>query len=72
MEKTKQGKAAGIDLIPSEVLKNDVSILFLHSLFNVRFQTENIPTLWSKSIINPIPKSGGKDPRDPLSSVEIH
>jgi len=67
VETAKRGKAAGIDLIPSEVLKNDTSVLVLHSLFNVCFQTGQIPSLWSKSIINPIPKSGNKDARDPMS-----
>lgn len=67
VHKAKVGKAAGIDLIPSEVLKNDTSIFILHSLFNVCFQSGQVPTLWSKSIINPIPKSSSNDPRDPMS-----
>jgi hypothetical protein len=67
MENAKIGKAAGIDLIPSDVLKNEASLFVLHSLFNVCFQTGRIPSLWSKSIINPIPKSSSNDLRDPMS-----
>ena len=67
VEHAKRGKAAGIDLIPCEVLKNDTAIVVLHILFNVCFQTGQVPHLWSKSIINPIPKSSSKDARDPMS-----
>lgn len=67
IEKAKLGKATGIDLIPSEVLKNDSSLLVLHSLFNVCFETRKVPTVWSRSIINPIPKSGNKNAIDPMS-----
>lgn len=67
MERAKLNKAAGVDQIPSEVLKNHASVLVLHSLFNVCFETGQVPTTWSRSIINPIPKSGNKDKRDPMS-----
>ncbi|XP_052810397.1 uncharacterized protein LOC128238477 [Mya arenaria] len=63
----KQCKAAGVDCIPSETLKNETAIIVLHSLFNVCFHTGIIPKLWSRSIINPIPKSSCKNPNDPLS-----
>ena len=36
-------------------------------LFNVCFNTGCIPSLWGKSIINPIPKSSSADQKDPLS-----
>ena len=55
VQNAKLGKASGVDCIPSEVLKNDSPVLLLHSLFNVCFQTGQVPTLWSRSIINPIP-----------------
>ena len=65
--KAKQGKACGIDDIPSEVLQNDTALYFLHVLFNLCFNNSIVPSLWSKCIINPIPKSSTMDPRDPLS-----
>ena len=66
----KQGKACGFDNIPSEVLRNDTSISFLHILFNICFDTGVIPSDWGKCIINPIPKSCTNDRRDPLSYRE--
>jgi len=39
------GKACEVDGIPIEVLKNDSSVLFLHSLFNVRFNTGKVPSM---------------------------
>ena len=50
-----------------EVLKNDVAILFMHTLFNICFDKGIVPSIWGKCIINPIPKSSSSDPRDPLS-----
>ena len=35
IDDAKYGKAFGIDEIPAEVIKNDVSVMFLHVLFNV-------------------------------------
>lgn len=43
VENAKIGKAAGIDLIPSDVLKNDASLLVFNSLFNVCFKTVRMP-----------------------------
>ena len=63
---TKRGKASGIDEIPSEVLKNDATILFLHALYNHCFDTGIVPSMWNKCIINPT-----SDPRDPLSNRGI-
>ena len=60
-------KAAGIDNIPVDVLKNDTSVCFLHVLFNICFETGCVPSEWGKHIINPLPKTGSVDPRDPLS-----
>ena len=53
--------------MPTEVLKNDTSVSFLHVLFNICFESGFVPSVWSKSIINPISKSSQSDPRDPLS-----
>lgn len=63
----KIGKACGADNIPTEVLKNDTTVYFLHVLFNVIFDSGVVPGIWGKCIINPIPKSSSADPRDPLS-----
>ena len=65
--KAKSGKASGIDEIPVELLKNDVTIKFMHCLFNICYKSGKVPTLWSTGIINLIPKSGNKEPRDPMS-----
>ena len=67
VDKAKKCKAAGIDNIPVDVLKNDTSVCFLHVLFNICFETGCVPSAWGKNIINPIPKTGSVDPRDPLS-----
>ena len=67
LDNANKGKAAGFDGIPTEVLVNDATVLFLHSLFNVCFETGKVPLIWGKTIINPIPKSSSADPRDPLS-----
>ncbi len=67
IDNAKKGKAFGVDHIPVDVLKNDCSVMFLHVLFNVCFNTGSIPSLWGKNIICPIPKSSTVDPRDPLS-----
>ena len=63
----KSGKAAGIDEIPAECLKNEASLTFLKALFNKCFDSGKTPSIWSKGIINPIPKSTDKDPRQPLN-----
>ena len=45
--------------------------MFLTALFNKRFDSGKIPSVWSKGIINPIPKSTDKDPRQPQKYREI-
>ncbi|XP_053403285.1 uncharacterized protein LOC128558364 [Mercenaria mercenaria] len=67
VESANLGKACGIDNIPVEVLRNDISIYFLHVLYNVCFNSGVTPVIWNKCIINPIPKSATADPRNPLS-----
>ena len=65
--KLNKNKAVGIDLIPNDVLKNvDVGII-LTKYFNLLFKTGIVPSLWLKSVINPIPKGAGKDPYIPLN-----
>lgn len=67
VDKVKRGKACGVDELPSEVLKNDATILFLHALYNICFENGITPSLWNRCIINPIPKSTTADPTDPMS-----
>ena len=64
--KAKSRKAVGLDNIPNEVLKNDVSIQFLHKLFHKIFNTSIIPTQWKLAIIKPIPKGSSIDPKLPM------
>ena len=63
----KSGKAIGIDCLPNEVFKNDSSVLLLGNLFQKCFSCHCVPSLWSKSIIKPIPKNTQNEPRVPLN-----
>lgn len=65
------GKACCFDNIPVEVLNNDVSVAFLHVLFNVCFSSGTMPSIWGKCVINPIPKTSSIDPCDSLSYRSI-
>ena len=67
LRKAKDGKAIGFDGVPTEVLRNDNAISYLHTLFNKCFEAGVAPSKWSKGIINPIPKGGVSDARDPSS-----
>lgn len=67
INKLKLNKATGIDEIPNEILKNHSIKLALWNLFNKYFDTNMIPSIWLKSVINPIPKSSKKDPYIPLN-----
>lgn len=62
---TKKKKAAGVDDICFEVLKNKTCVEFLVSLFNVCFSSGKYPDLWHKGLIVPILKDAGKDRLDP-------
>ena len=53
-------KAVGVDLIPSELLKNECVKKLLFTLFRVCFRNKLIPDVWRKAIIHPIPKIPGK------------
>ena len=61
----------GISLNSSQylvnVLKNNVTISALHKFFNLVFDYSIVPSLWLKSLILPIPKSGSDDPCDPMN-----
>jgi len=57
---TKNGKAAGVDNIPAEVLKVDpfMSADILFPLFQDIWQTETFPKEWKEGIIVKVPKKG--------------
>ena len=66
ISKAKNRKAIGIDNLPNEVLKNDVSCNLLTCLFQKIFVTHIIPSIWRLAIIKPIPKGSLTDPKLPL------
>ncbi len=65
--RAKNGKAMGTDNIPNEVLKNDRVIGALHAFFQLCFDSGKVPSIWTQSVINPIPKNRTNDPRVPLN-----
>ncbi len=67
VDKAKYNKAVGTDGIPNEVLKNEPVIECLHSFFQLCFDSGKIPTVWTQSVISPIPKNRSNDPRVPLN-----
>ena len=66
--KTKTGKAVSVNCIPNEVLKNNMSIKMMTSMFNVFYNLGMIPLTWTQSILYLIYKGGQKDKREPLSA----
>ena len=60
-------KAAGIDDIPAEVLKNDTAVNLLFQIISGCFNIGRVPTQWTSGIINPILKQGTDDDRQPLN-----
>lgn len=56
----KNGKAPGADNVTAESIKAGGEVLFkrLHSLIQLIWRTEEIPTMWKKAIIVPILKKG--------------
>ena len=60
------GKAAGLDNIPAEILRNPVCVELLYNIIRYCFNTGTVPNDWNTGLIKPIPKFDGKDPRDPL------
>ena len=65
LKQCKNGKATGIDNVPNEILKTPALQEILFNLFDT-FETNKIPSMWYKGIIQPIPKRG-KDPLFPLN-----
>ena len=65
--RAKLRKAAGLDDIPVEVLRNSVCVDLLHTIITSCFYSGTVSCEWNTGLINAIPKGDGKEPRDPLS-----
>ena len=70
VNRAKLDKAAGIDGFIAEVVKNKVSIQFLHALYSFCFEHGISPQTWPKGSIHPNFNSGMND-RDPYMTL-IH
>ena len=69
IDKAKNGKAVGPDLLPYECMENQKSKEILTSLFEKIFRSCLSPTLWLRSLIKPIPK--GSHQRLPVNYRSI-
>ena len=67
LRKSKNGKAADIDKITNEVLKQDAMLKLLLRLFNLCFSMGMVPNQWLQAIILLIPKGTLSKATDPLS-----
>ena len=67
VNRAKLRKAAGLDNISAELLRNPACVEALFKIIRYCFNTGTVPNDWNTGLIKPIPKSEGKDPRDPLS-----
>ena len=65
IQKLKNKKAMGIDMVPNEIIKCKVIVPMLVTLFNLCFDTGIVPQQWYQSIVHPIHKSSETDPRIP-------
>jgi hypothetical protein len=61
LKRMKRGKTMGLDGIPIEVWRTleDVAIVWLTKLFNLIFQSNNMPNEWRWRILVPIFKNKG-------------
>jgi hypothetical protein len=65
IKNAKNGKAYGIDKLPNEVFKNELSVLLIHKLLHLCFESGISPSSWGRTIIKPIPKGSTSDTRNP-------
>ena len=65
LKEAKNGKAVGVDKVPTEVLKNKTCAIFMTHLFNACFKSGVIPEIWGRGIITPVLKDPAKDHSDP-------
>ncbi len=69
--KLQVNKATGLDNIPHFVLNNPDVLHILYQLFSKLFESCILPSVWLKSVINPIPKGSNKDPYIPFNYTGI-
>ena len=73
LKKLKNNKAAGVDGISAEFLKNVPDDLTgpLHTLFNFVFDKGDYPDLWAEGIINPVHKKGSENEPDNFRKITV-
>jgi len=67
LKRMKNKKAVGEDGLPVEVIRNPNVLFYFYKLINQIFTSFKVPVLWTKGIIQPIPKSSTCDKRDPMA-----
>ena len=67
IRKLKTKKSPGLDRIPNEILKNDDVVYAIYVFLRHCFDNGQMPGLWLRAIICPIPKGAEKDPCCPIS-----
>jgi len=67
INKFKNNKSPGYDMIQNEVLKNISIRTLICKVLNLCFLSGIVPSLWLKGVIVPIPKGSNKDPNVPLN-----
>ena len=67
VHKSKYKKSVGVDQISYEVLKNENAVKLMTYLFNMCFDYNLIPDVWTKAVIAPIYKGSPRDPRIPMN-----
>ena len=67
INRLKNGKTPGVDLIPNEILKTHSVDISLHRYFTVCFDSGCTPSIWLKLIIAPTPKNVANDPYTPFN-----
>ena len=72
VNRSKNGKAIGLDHLPYEIFKNPNSVSLLTKLFNCIYESGIIPSIWRVAIIKPIPKSSTQDLRIPTQYRAIN
>ena len=58
--RAKLGKTAGLDNIPTEILRNPVCVDLLYNIIKYCFNMGTVLSDWNTGLIKPIPKSDGK------------
>ena len=73
IDSMKKSKAPGPDGLPSEFFSyaKDVSVKFLHPLFNRIFDSGEYPESWSKAVIFPLHKKGNPRKADNYRGISL-